>query len=135
LQRDKDLREKFSLRGPEHFAYLSQSGCVALEGVDDAAKFDALRLAFEVVQIPSEKIDGIVSSVAAVLWLGNLKFSDNEDETASLTSEDASVVETTARLLGLREEELKQVLTLRQINIRGNVTEIPLKYNEARENR
>ena len=30
----------------------NQSGCVRLEGVDDAAKFDNLRLAFEVVQVP-----------------------------------------------------------------------------------
>ena len=42
--------------------------------MDDADKFDALRLAFEVVQIPSEKIEAIFAVVSAILWLGNLKF-------------------------------------------------------------
>jgi myosin heavy subunit len=40
------------VRPPEHYHYLNQSGCTTLEGVDDADKFDALRLALEVVQIP-----------------------------------------------------------------------------------
>ncbi len=131
------MRDRFFLHGPGHFNYLNQSGCVRLDGVDDAARFDALRLAFEVVQIPTEKIEGIVSVVAAVLWLGNLAFREDEGdgERAALTDGDKAVVETIAKLLGLQEEELRQVLLVRQINIRGNVTEIPLKQHESRENR
>ncbi len=77
--------------------------------MDDAARFDALRLAFEVVQIPAEKIEGIVSVVAAILWLGNLRFQDSDSENAVLSPEDSQVVETVAKLLGLQEEELRQV--------------------------
>ncbi len=78
--------------------------------MDDAARFDALRLAFEVVQIPADKIEGIVSVVAAILWLGNLAFAQSEDsEDVGLTAADKQVVDTVAKLLGLQEEELKQV--------------------------
>ena len=36
---------------PNDYAYLNQSGCVDLEGVDDAERFDRLRLALEIVQV------------------------------------------------------------------------------------
>ena len=123
------------LKPPQFYNYLNQSGCIKLDGVDDANKFDALRLAFEVVQIPPEIIEGILSVLSAILWLGNLRFADTDHEDAALDSQDAELIENISKLLGLDYEEMKQVFLVRQINIRGNVTEIPLKFNEAKENR
>lgn len=135
LQRDKDLANNYMVEDASKYSYLNQSGCTTLDGVDDAEKFDALRLAFEVLQIPTDKIDGIFSVISAILWLGNISFKDNENETADFTADDLSIIDTCAQLLGLEVEELNQVFLMRQINIRGNVTEIPLKFNEAKENR
>lgn len=48
--------------------------------------------------------------------------------------EDEEIVIIIAKLLGLNLDEdlkLKEVLILRQINVRGNVTEIPLRLHEV----
>ena len=79
-QRDPSLAAQYQVRPPATYHYLNQSGSSRLDGVDDADKFDALRLAFEVVQIPSQTTDAIFSVLSAILWLGNLKFQVNREK-------------------------------------------------------
>ena len=114
FQRDKELAEKFLLKPADFYNYLNTSGCIKLEGINDADKFDALRLAFEVVQIPPDTIEGILSVMSSILWLGNLKFADTDHEDAALDPTDSELIDTVSRLLGLEYEDLKQVLALLQ---------------------
>lgn len=101
----------------------------------EAKRFEALRLAFTVLQIPEAIINGILKVLSAILWLGNLDFDDVDGERCELTHADKEIIKIVAELMGIQENELIQVALKRQINVRGNITEIPLKVQEARENR
>jgi myosin heavy subunit len=134
-QHNKEVGEALHLRDPSFYKYLNASGSVQIDIPAEAKRLEGLRLAFQVLQIPQPMVDGIFRVLSAILWLGNLTFEDVDGERCELAVEDKEIISKVAELLGLESDDVRQVALKRQINVRGNITEIPLKVQEARENR
>ncbi|XP_072929765.1 uncharacterized protein Myo81F [Epargyreus clarus] len=131
-----ELRNTLRLRDGVNFKYLRPEDDEARKGRGgEQGKLEALQLALTVLQVPPHMCEGLFKVLAAVLWLGNVQFQDIDGERTTLAPEDAEAVDAVATLLGLQPPTAQRVLLERQINVRGNVTDIPLRLHEARENR
>ncbi|XP_064073891.1 myosin-I heavy chain [Vanessa tameamea] len=131
-----ELRSTLRLRDGVQFKYLRPEDDEARKGRGgEQGKLEALQLALTVLQVPLHMCEGLFKVLAAVLWLGNVQFQDVDGERTTLAPEDAEAVDAVANLLGLAPPTAQRVLLERQINVRGNVTDIPLRLHEARENR
>lgn len=126
-----EIQERFRVGTVQSYAYLNQSGCYTLDGVDDTTMFDRLRLAMNVLNVSQEMVEGIYSILSSILWLGNLKFEDVEGEKSELTESDLDIVGLVCELLGFKLEPFIEALLFRQIQVRGTVTSIPFKHQEV----
>ncbi|KNC26754.1 hypothetical protein FF38_05408, partial [Lucilia cuprina] len=134
-QHNPVMMKEFHLNPPTFYKYLNASGNNELDIELESKKFEALTMAFTVLQISEQSIDGVLKILSAILWLGNLDFSDVDGERCDLLDEDKDICSIISKLLGINYDDMLQVLLRRQINVRGNITEIPHKLQEARENR
>ncbi|KAM7361678.1 unconventional myosin 81F isoform 2-T7 [Cochliomyia hominivorax] len=134
-QRNPEMMKEFHLKPPTFYRYLNASGNIEVDIEYESKKFEALTMAFTVLQISEQSIDGVLKVLSAILWLGNIEFCDVDGERCELLNEDKDISLIISKLLGINNDDMLQVLLQRQINVRGNITEIPHKLQEARENR
>uniref|UniRef100_A0A8C4GEM4 Myosin-X n=1 Tax=Dicentrarchus labrax TaxID=13489 RepID=A0A8C4GEM4_DICLA len=72
---DRDHRDMFLLsEGPESYHYLSQSGCVQDNSLDDKQLFDSVMEALKVMEFTEEEIRDVFKLLSAVLQMGNIEF-------------------------------------------------------------
>ncbi|CAI9760466.1 unnamed protein product [Fraxinus pennsylvanica] len=108
------LRDRLRLKRASDYNYLNQSGCMAINGVDDAQKFHILVEALTTLKICKEDQEHAFEMLAAVLWLGNISFLviDTENHIEVVADE---AVSNTASLLGCSTEDLMLTLSTSRI--------------------
>ena len=101
------------------FHYINQSGCIDIEGVDDAQDFNEANQAFDEIGFSKDEQHSLYRIVAGILHLGNIDFVSNNDEETRIDPKSDSAFQFACELFGLRTEEFKQAMLFRKIQSGG----------------
>ena len=102
--------------------------------MDDVQDFKDTLHAMKVIGLSQHEQDDIFRMLAAILWLGNVSFV--EDEAGNAAINDQSVVDFVAYLLEVESPHVNKAITLRVVETsrggrRGSVYEVPLNITQA----
>jgi myosin I len=76
--------DQFGVQPPEAYLYTSRSKCYSADGIDDNADFAQTLKAMATIGLSQEEIDNIFKILAAVLWIGNVQFVENNEGNAAI---------------------------------------------------
>lgn len=123
-------QQLFGIQGPETYVYTSRSKCFDVDGIDDVAEFQDTLNAMKVIGLTQAEQDEIFRMLAAVLWIGNIQFREDDNGYAAVT--DTSVVDFVAYLLEVTPEQVVNAITIRILTPRnGEVIESPANPAQA----
>ncbi|MEE6489049.1 hypothetical protein FKM82_015471 [Ascaphus truei] len=124
-------RDVLSLSDPHTYGYLSTSGCVTTEGLNDQEMYQKVMTALQVMDFSTEEIREVWKLLSGTLQLGNLEFMTAGG--AQITTK--AVLSNVSDLLGLDSFQLSEVLTQRSMILRGEEISSPLTVEQATDSR
>ncbi|XP_071978386.1 unconventional myosin-X-like [Engystomops pustulosus] len=127
----REEREALSLLEPHCYQYLSSSGCVTAEGLNDKDMYNKVLTALQVMDFSDEEIGEVWKLLSGTLQLGNVEFMTAGG--AQITTK--AVLSDVADLLGLDSFQLSEVLTQRSMILRGEEISSPLTVEQAADSR
>ncbi|KAJ5818819.1 Myosin-1 [Penicillium riverlandense] len=127
-------RDSFGVQQPQSYLYTSRSKCFDVPGVDDVAEFKDTLDAMRIIGMSEAEQDNVFRMLAAILWIGNIQFTEDDSSNASIT--DQSTVDFVAYLMEVDSAEVNKALTNRLMETsrggrRGSVYEVPLNTVQA----
>ncbi|XP_041978800.1 unconventional myosin IC isoform X2 [Aricia agestis] len=128
----EELMKKLRLQGrPEVYKYTLDSSPSVGQKMNDAEQFRTVQEAMKVIEIGEPEQEAIFEIIASVLHLGNVKFVQNDKGNAEILNHDANSVNV-AELLKVNITKLREALTSRTIDARGDVVTTPLDLEQAK---
>ncbi|KAI5289215.1 class II myosin [Ascosphaera acerosa] len=130
----QEYRDMFGIQQPSSYLYTSKSQCLDVQGIDDSKEFADTLKAMQIIGLPKDEQDNIFRMLAAILWLGNMQFREDEEGNAAIT--DQSIVDFVAYLLEVQPAQVSKAMTQRIMETsrgmrRGSVYEVPLNVTQA----
>mmetsp|Transcript_7888 Transcript_7888/g.13279 ORF Transcript_7888/g.13279 Transcript_7888/m.13279 type:complete len:1294 (-) Transcript_7888:21-3902(-) len=133
---DDQMRTDFYLGPPEEYELLNKSGCIYIEGTDDAQEFHENLEAMDGLNFSPDEKRSILQICAAILHLGNIRFVPNSDGTGSVI-ENEDALEISSQLLGVRSDMLRENFISRRFQSKGRSSAycVPLEPEKAKDGR
>lgn len=128
-----DQKGKYGLQNAEKYFYLNQGGNCKISGRDDRENYRALMAALDVLSFERSEQDTIFKILSSVLHIGNIYFKKIHDEASHdtvLLGSDAEI-KWISHLLQLSEDWLKQALTTKVTETRGDRVLTPYNIDQA----
>lgn len=127
-------QQSYGIQGPETYVYTSAAKCVDADGIDDAREFKETLAAMNIIGLSTAEQDNIFRMLAAILWIGNISFV--EDEQGNAAVRDESVTNFVAYLLQVDSQTLlksliERILTTSHGSRRGSTFHSPLNIVQA----
>lgn len=98
------LKSKYNLEHSiQNYNYINLS-VANIPNVDDAREFGVLKEAFDVMGFDQNEVEGIFTTLAVILHLGNIEFASWKAEQASFAKD--SNIDTIAKMLGINVKDL-----------------------------
>ncbi|CAI1558951.1 hypothetical protein SEUBUCD646_0K00970 [Saccharomyces eubayanus] len=127
-------RQTFGVQMPEQYIYTAAAGCTSADTIDDVKDYQGTLEAMRTIGLVQEEQDQIFRMLAAILWIGNISFIENEEGNAQVR--DTSVTDFVAYLLQVDASLLIKCLVERIMQTshgmkRGSVYHVPLNAVQA----
>ncbi|KAL1585810.1 Myosin-1 [Cladosporium halotolerans] len=131
-------RTNFGVQPPTGYSYTSRSKCYDVNGIDDIADFRDTINAMKVIGMSQGEQDEIFRMLAAILWIGNISYRENDEGNAEVA--DQSVIDFVAYLLEVDSGAVNKAMTTRTIETsrggrRGSAYDVPLNIAQATASR
>eukprot|EP01124_Arcella_intermedia_P018223 TRINITY_DN25196_c0_g1_i1.p1 TRINITY_DN25196_c0_g1~~TRINITY_DN25196_c0_g1_i1.p1 ORF type:complete len:1497 (-),score=422.99 TRINITY_DN25196_c0_g1_i1:6-4172(-) len=132
---DHEMLNEFGLLMVEDYHYTNQSGCIHVDGIEDAAEFNTVCEAMRELGFSHQEMKTIFRIVAAVLMLGNISFmsTNNDDSKSRISPTSIDTLKRASKLLCVDSLALEKSLISREISIKTEITIIPLDIAAAEE--
>ncbi|AMD21798.1 HFL058Cp [Eremothecium sinecaudum] len=129
-----EYRKTYGIQTPDYYVYTSASGCISIDTIDDVGDYQETLKAMRIIGLSQGEQDEIFRALAAILWIGNITFAENEEGNAVVA--DTSVIDFIAYLLQVDSALLMTSLIERIIETnhgsrRGSVYHVPLNIVQA----
>jgi len=114
-----DLRKLHLSKNPTDYEYLASSKCIKVDSINDSADFKLVKNSMDVLGFSKDDQWSLWRIIAAILNLGNVKFTDVQGSQAGLDHvkvSDTNLVSKIAELLECDVASLTRSLTNRQIS-------------------